>query len=97
MVWRGLSEELSSESENRIMQMRKRVCVRDCDCVCKLLCVCLCKLLSRARLFSTLWSVGHQAPLSMEFSRHVYWSGLPFPPPRKPDEVAKEHFNGKKQ
>ena len=23
--------------------------------------------------------VAHQAPLSMEFSRQVYWSGLPFP------------------
>ena len=25
-------------------------------------------------------TVAHQAPLSMEFSRQVYWSGLPFPP-----------------
>ena len=25
--------------------------------------------------------VAHQAPLSMEFSRQVYWSGLPFPSP----------------
>ena len=24
----------------------------------------------------------HQAPLSMEFSRQEYWSGLPFPSPR---------------
>ena len=23
----------------------------------------------------------HQAPLSMEFSKEEYWSGLPFPPP----------------
>ena len=29
----------------------------------------------------TLWTVAHQAPLSMEFSRQEYWSGLPFPPP----------------
>ena len=28
-----------------------------------------------------LWTVAHQAPLSMRFSRHEYWSGLPFPPP----------------
>ena len=28
------------------------------------------------------WTVAHQAPLSMEFSRHEYWSGLPFPSPR---------------
>ena len=25
--------------------------------------------------------VAHQAPLSMEFSRQEYWSGLPFPTP----------------
>ena len=36
---------------------------------------------SRVRLFATLWTVAHQAPLSMEFSRQEYWSGLPFPPP----------------
>ena len=27
----------------------------------------------------TPWIVVHQAPLSMEFSRQEYWSGLPFP------------------
>ena len=29
----------------------------------------------------TLWTVAHQAPLSMGFSRQEYWSGLPFPSP----------------
>ena len=29
----------------------------------------------------TLWTVACQVPLSMEFSRPEYWSGLPFPPP----------------
>ena len=29
----------------------------------------------------TLWTVVHQAPLSMKFSRQEYWSGLPCPPP----------------
>ena len=29
----------------------------------------------------TLWTVACQAPLSMEFSRQEYWSGLPFPSP----------------
>ena len=28
-----------------------------------------------------LWTVAHQAPLSMGFSRQEYWSGLPCPPP----------------
>ena len=27
----------------------------------------------------TLWTIAHQAPLSMGFSREEYWSGLPFP------------------
>ena len=31
--------------------------------------------------FATPWIVAHQAPLSMGFSRHEYWSGLPFPFP----------------
>ena len=29
----------------------------------------------------TPWTVAHQAPLSMGFSRQEYWSGLPFPSP----------------
>ena len=37
------------------------------------------KSLSRVRLFATPWTVAYQAPLSMEFSRQEYWSGLPFP------------------
>ena len=37
--------------------------------------------LSRVQLFATPWIVAHQAPLSMEFSRLEYWSGLPFPSP----------------
>ena len=37
--------------------------------------------LSRVRLFVTPWTVAHQAPLSMGFSRQEYWSGLPGTPP----------------
>ena len=37
------------------------------------------KSLSRVRLFVTRWTVAHQAPPSMGFSRQEYWSGLPFP------------------
>ena len=39
------------------------------------------KSLSHIRLFATPWTVAHQAPPSMEFSRQEYWSGLPFPSP----------------
>ena len=38
--------------------------------------VCSCD-----KLFVTPWTIVHQAPLSMGFSRQEYWSGLPFPPP----------------
>ena len=37
--------------------------------------------LSRVQLFATSWSIAHQAPLSVGFSRQEYWSGLPFPSP----------------
>ena len=36
---------------------------------------------SHVQLCVTLWTVACQAPLSMGFSRHEYWSGLPCPPP----------------
>ena len=39
------------------------------------------KSLSRVQFFLTPWTVAHQAPPSMEFSRQEYWSGLPFPSP----------------
>ena len=38
-------------------------------------------ILSRVQLFVTPWTVAHQAPLSIEFSRQEYWRGLPFPSP----------------
>ena len=39
------------------------------------------KSLSRVRPLATLWTVAHQAPMSMGFSRQEYWSGLSFPSP----------------
>ena len=39
------------------------------------------KLFSRFQLFATPWTVAHQAPPSMGYSRQDYWSGLSFPPP----------------
>ena len=35
------------------------------------------KSLSRVWLLATPWTVAHQAPLSMGFSRQEYWSGVP--------------------
>ena len=42
------------------------------------------KSLSSVWLFAALWTIAHQAPLSMEFSRQEYWSRLP-PPGNLPD------------
>ena len=39
------------------------------------------QLTSHVQFFVTLWTVAHQAPLSMGFSRQEYWSGLSHPPP----------------
>ena len=39
------------------------------------------KSLSRVWLLSTPWTVAHQAPPSMGFSRREYWSGVPLPSP----------------
>ena len=38
-------------------------------------------LLSCVQLCMTPWTVAHQVPLSMGFSRQEYWSGLPCHPP----------------
>ena len=37
--------------------------------------------LSHVQLFASPWTVDHQAPPSMEFSRQEYWNRLPFPSP----------------
>ena len=43
-------------------------------------CVCVCTR-SHGWLFAIWWTVAHQAPLSVGFSRQEYWRRLPFPPP----------------
>ena len=40
--------------------------------------------------FVILWTVAHQAPLSMGLSRQEYWNGLPFPPPEDIPESGME-------
>ena len=48
-------------------------------CTCN--CTYVCQSLSHVPLFATPWTVAHQAPQSMEFSRQECWSGLLFPSP----------------
>ena len=49
--------------------------------LCWFLPSCLLSCFSCVWLFETLWTVVHQASLSMGFSRWEYWSGLLCPPP----------------
>ena len=53
------------------------------------------KSLNQVRLFVTPWTIAHQAPLSMGFSRQEYWSGLPFPSPREKERYT--HLNAEFQ
>ena len=59
-------------------------------------------LLSRVRFLATPGTVADQAPLSMEFSRQEYWSGLSFPtlaslpnPGIKPTSLASPSLAGR--
>ena len=54
------------------------------------------------RLFASPWTVACQAPLSVEFSRQKYWSGLQFPSPGdlpdpeiKPESPASQALAGR--
>ena len=38
-------------------------------------------MLSCVRLFASPWTIAYQAPRSVEFSRHEYWSVLSLPTP----------------
>ena len=51
--------------------------------VCPGTCACEVTLItySHCSRFVTPWTVAHQAPLSLGFSRQEYWSGLPFSSP----------------
>ena len=52
-----------------------------CVCVCGCVVVGVVLVAKSCLTLATLWTVVHQAPLSMGFPRQEYWSGLPFPSP----------------
>ena len=51
-------------------------------------CVCMLSYFHHIWLFATLWTVAHQDPLSMGFSRQEYWRGWCPPPGDLPDPVT---------
>ena len=56
---------------------------------------CTLNHFSHVQLFVTPWAIpwAYQAPLSMGFSRQVYWSGLPLPPPGYLPDSGIEHMS----
>ena len=55
---------------------------------------CVLNCFSRVRLFATLWTIAHQAPLSMGIPQQKYQSWLPCPPPGNlPDPGIKPHVS----
>ena len=52
-----------------------------CVCAHARACTHVLSCFHHVRLFVTLWTVAHQACLSMGFSRQEYWTGLLCPPP----------------
>ena len=52
-----------------------------CQNTAKFTCAWVLSHFSLVQLFATPWTVAHQAPLSMGFSRQEYWNGLPCPSP----------------
>ena len=67
-------QEYSQHSTERIYWISSTLL-----CVC--VCVCVLSHFSCVCLFAIIWTVAHQAPLPMVFSRQEYWSGLQCPPP----------------
>ena len=79
-------EHLSPSAPDSQGNVPSDPCLLHCAGVSKnpsILCVCVCTYtLSHVQLFVIAWTVAHQAPLSLGFSRQEYWSRLPFPSPR---------------
>ena len=68
---RGAPRRPSGPGRQRCQRSRQTAepQMRECGCT-----------LSYIRLLAIPWTIAHQAPLSMGFSRQGHWSALPFPP-----------------
>ena len=80
----------SFQAYSKVIHIYRHIDVCVCVCVCARVCACVCvhghlhaQSHSCVQFCATSWTVVHQTPLSMEFSRQEYWSGVPFPPPGK--------------
>ena len=81
--WTGNLRELRKSTKYSMtdfVTLQKRCCaIQGTSIILPVCCACVLSHFNRVRLFVTLWTAAHQAPLSMGFSRQEYWSGLPFP------------------
>ena len=79
-------EHLSPSAPDTQGNIPSDPCLLRCGGVSKnpsILCVCVCaRTHCHVQLFVIAWTVAHQAPLSLGFSRQEYWSGLQFLSPR---------------
>ena len=50
-------------------------------------------LVTHVQFFAIPWTVAHQVPLSMDFSRQEYWSGFSFPSPGDHSSVLSSHIH----
>ena len=72
-----LNKNINSIIHNSLLHTSELLCV--CAHVCVHVCVCTCVPVAQLCLtHCNPWTVAHQAPLSMEYSRQEHWSGLPF-------------------
>ena len=80
MLW-GKSSDLPWKNKRTKEVKKKNVEITSHFFSCPMLCLLLLlfSLLSCIWLFVTQWTVAHQAPLSVGFSRQEYSSGLSFP------------------
>ena len=73
----GSQGDSTSDSSERLLQRSCggrslwMILVKEC-----VLCCAVLSHFNRVKLFKTLWTVAHQVPLSLGFSRQEYWSGL---------------------
>ena len=70
--------QFSLQSQRRSIPKNVQTTVKLCSFHMPIMCLCACSVVSDS---VTPWTVEHQGPLSMEFSRQEYWSGLSFPTP----------------
>ena len=74
--WAHAISSCSKQGATLVVGHRLLVVVASRVCVCVCVCVCVwAQSLRLIRLFATLWTIAHQAPLFMEFPWQEYWSG----------------------